>query len=408
MNVGLSTAEVDGKTALSPRSRLVRVIVASLLSDVTFWMMVPLLSLRLVERGVDPVAIGFLASVPWAVLMLSAPLAPRLVARLGAMSTLRLSLALEMMAVVGFAFADSYGSLCVANALLGLGFGLSWVVTDSWVCGTAEASSRGRLIGLYETLSSGAMGLGPLLIVVVGVAGGAAFVFGGLLVSAAFVVTLGVENERALATKRVKVGDMLRCFRSFPVIFLSAFLCGALEEASITLLPVYGVGLGYSVESAALLASVLGLGSLAIVYPMGALSDRFGLPIVQLGSLLFLVVGLVAMLAFGSALLILLPVVFLWGGMVASLQAATLVETGGAARGEELVIVIAGIMTTNTLGSVLGPIIGGAGLSIDSEFGLFWALLVIAVVVAALILFFRSRGVEQNSPKSVFVRANVV
>jgi MFS family permease len=400
MDAKSSALGVDGDTTLSRQSCLVRVMITSVLSDLAFWMMVPLLALRLAGRGEDPVAIGTFASLPWLVLMLSAPLVPWLVARLGAVATLRLSLALNLIAVLGFALADSYWLLCAVNGVLGMGYGLAWVVTDSWVCGTVEASKRGRLIGVYETVSSGAMGLGPLLIVVIGIAGEMPFLVGGLLIVAGWLATFGVKNDHALTIKPPRLRDVLQSFQMYPAIFLCVFLCGALEDASITFLPVYGMDLGYSATTAALLAGMLGLGSLAIVYPMGVLCDRVGSNAVQLNALLLILVGVVAMLALGEMLLLLLPVVFLWGGLVGSLRATALVEAGGAARGGELVTVITGIMAATTLGSVVGPIVGGAGLSVDSRFGLFWAMLALVIVVGTLILFFRSRGVARDINES--------
>ena len=76
----------------------------------------------------------------------------------------------------------------------------------------------------------------------------------------------------------------------------------------------------------------------------------------------------------------------LLGGLVGSLYTLAVVEAGRSGEAGNVMATVAGISVTYTLGSVLGPLLGGAATSASLAWGLPW---LIALVSAAALLALR-------------------
>lgn len=371
--------------------RLVWLIAAMLLEGLALWMVIPLTVILLAERGIDPVLIGGFSGVMGATMMGAALLAPALIARIGPRATLRGGIVLALGATVTFALTEQLVIWMLANGLLGVGLGLEWIVADSWVSHAAPSHRRGRIVGFYETLGSVTIGLGPLMLTLVGIGPHVPFVVGAGLLGIALLLTMRLDDPEALRLNRIGVADLRRIVAQEPSLPLLALLCGLLEAAATSVLPVYSVTREFSADTAALLVAAAGVGNLASQYPAGWLADRFGSPVVQRAFLAGLVIVFVLLPMGASLPALLISGTVLWGGMAGVLYTLAVVEAGAVLRGGELVGLVAVLAVAYTLGSMVGPVLGGAGISLWPAAGLFLTLGMCTVLVGATALVLRSR-----------------
>ena len=144
-----------------------------------------------------------------------------------------------------------------------------------------------------------------------------------------------------------------------------AVVSGVLESGSSALLPAVSLRLGFGVSSAAWLGSVIGAGSALLPTPSGLLADRIGLRRALLLAWTILIVSTLVLtgLALTSpvfAALVLWPVGFALGGIGAVIYTLIVIELGHRLTGTGLIHAMAVMVTAYTVGTSIGPVVGGA------------------------------------------------
>jgi MFS family permease len=152
-------------------------------------------------------------------------------------------------------------------------------------------------------------------------------------------------------------------------------LHGAIETASVGLLPVYALRTGLSPETGALFVTLFALGNVIFQFPVGFASDQMN----RAKLLLWLaVLGLCGAIALGLAgpshfpLFCILLV--LWGGIVGSLYAVGLAHLGSRYSGPDLASANAAFVMLYSLGMLGGPPIAGLGMDFISPNGFFFTI----------------------------------
>ncbi|MGH7002243.1 MAG: MFS transporter, partial [Stellaceae bacterium] len=180
-------------------------------------------------------------------------------------------------------------------------------------------------------------------------------------------------------------------FMKAPVIVLAVGLFGLYETATLALLPIWGVRSGLDARVSASTLTAIYFGSIALQIPIGWLSDRVArLTVLRLCGLAGLVgAALVPLVSSGASrpgpsLFLLL---FFWGGLASGLYPVALSIVGDRFRGAALVRANAALIMSYGLGSLVGPIIGGAAMDLWNPHGLLAVFaLVFALFLAATLL----------------------
>ena len=124
---------------------------------------------------------------------------------------------------------------------------------------------------------------------------------------------------------------------SVPVATLAALLFGAIETASIGLLPVYALRAGFSPETGALFVTLFALGNIIFQFPVGFVSDQMDRSKLLLFLAIVSLCGAVALAFAGTSHFLLFCVLLvIWGGIVGSLYAVGLAHLGSRYSGPEL------------------------------------------------------------------------
>lgn len=156
-----------------------------------------------------------------------------------------------------------------------------------------------------------------------------------------------------------------------PSVLIAAFLCGLLEGGAVGVLPVYGLSLGLGPETAAAMVAALGFGNLLAQYPLGRLADQIGAVRVLAGACFASLAGLLALqTAVGSGSVMILAVLFAWGGAPGTLYTLALIRAGAVIPPSGLFAAIAAAAAAYTFGGLVGPPLGGLAESLYPAFGL--------------------------------------
>ncbi|NDH53463.1 MAG: hypothetical protein EBY24_16055, partial [Betaproteobacteria bacterium] len=119
---------MNGATA---RLGLFAVFVSTFFELVGYFMLLPLLLLRLKGADVSTTVAGLFAATGWAGIFLFTPFASWVTRHLGRRPTLWLSAAIPALAAVGFALTDALPLWFLLELLAGAASGLRWVLSEA-------------------------------------------------------------------------------------------------------------------------------------------------------------------------------------------------------------------------------------------------------------------------------------
>lgn len=361
---------------------------------VGYFMLMPLLLLRLKGDGVSTALAGVFVATGWLGIFVMTPFASAITQRLGRRRALWLAAGVPVFAITGFLATDSLAWWFACILVEGMAAGLRWVLAEAVVAEFSPPLQRGRNVGLFETMVGATFVLGPLLLVWVGATSDAAlWVALGLTVFGLGWSLLIPRMPPAADAHSARVGlqGVWHAWRAHPLIMTVGFVGGFFESGLTSILPLYGLALGLGATVAALLVSASGLGSALMMMPAGVLADRmaahpqqrFGhahaarLHLMQLCALITLLASLLIPLVAGTPWLA-APIAFLWGGVGGSLYTLAMIDIGSRENGITLVNSTAVLVLSYTLGGVLAPALGAAALQWAPVLGFPALLLMVA------------------------------
>lgn len=379
----MQETQSDGRAARGFWSGPWPMVASFIPGTLQMWLLFPTTSLLLAQRGISPTAIGIFSALPWGVVLLVMPILPRLIARLGVVPTYRASLLLALLTVLGFYLTDSTILWFCLNAAFGIALSLRWLIADSWVAATPAEHERGRVIGVYETLLGGAIAGGPLLLSLLGTEHGLPFLVSLGLLGVAFLIALPMRNRALAGATGEKPSTIVATARRHPSLLLAVLLCGICESAVVSIFPVYGLAVGFDAAGAALLVTLIGVGTILGQLPLGLFADRF-----DARKLTFVCAALVA-----AGLLLAVPLDplgdLVWvlrvpfGAAFGGLYTLAMVQAGQRFHGSEMLHAMAAVTATYTLGGMVGPAVAGPAFDAFGPDGLLISMGLLALAVTA-------------------------
>jgi MFS family permease len=316
-------------------------------------------TLSLTEAGYSAFAVGSGISALWLGLFTTSLLAHRIAGRFGLAGAFCGASLLAPIPLVVIYLVPSYPIFLLGALSLGLAGGIIWVTGESWLVASVPADRRGLYVGLFETSVGLGMVCGPLLLAGVLRLELPPLPFGIGLTALAALSALPLLKLPAPVAPALP-SDGAVPLRATSAIFVIAALSGLMESGTSGLLPTVSVRLGASVEAAALLGTVIGVGSAALQLPAGALADRFGSSRLILGCWFELAaLGLLLLGTAESPGLALWIAGFGFGGAGGAVYTALVIDLGHRLSGPALVRAMGKTVTSYTAGTMIGPALGG-------------------------------------------------
>lgn len=358
--------------------RLLLVVVAGFFSASAYWMFLPLLSLSLRAQGASDALVGVMSGLPWGGLLLVSVFIPRLIHRIGLQRMVLAGMVLSALVFAGFAGTRAIALWAVLTLLLGVSLGLRWAGLDTWVNGSVPNHLRGRMIGAYELIMSGAMAAGPAMLAVLGSTGAKPFLAAAAVTCGSFLLLACAGREAEGLTEPPGTARARDVLRAEAASYLGIGLVGISEACNLSLLPVMGLGLGAGLHRAALLVVVCQIGVASGAVSIGALADKLNRRALKIGAgLVMAALPLAVPFALhGQAVW---PVLIIWGVAQGGLFTVSMVKLGTRFAGTALARAMSLAMVVYTLGGIAGPPVMGAVMALCGPAGLMYGLAALAV-----------------------------
>jgi MFS family permease len=375
------------------RRGLVAVFASTFFTLTGFFMFAPLLLFTLKARGFDTFTVGLFGATLWLGVAVATPYAARWARRLGRRGALAVSAGVPLLTLLGIALTETVALWLALYFIAGMAAALRWIVAEATVAELAPVRRRGRVIALFETMVGLTLVLGPALLAAVGAEGEAlqrsqavaiALVAVGFMWSLLTPALLPLAHDSDTRLGWRGVADALR---AAPAVMVAGLAGGFFEQGVSTVLPLYGLAVGFGAATAALLVSASGLGGTLVMLPLGEASDRLPRRPLAMGCAAAVLLAALALPLVGAEPWLAALVAFVCGGAGGGLYTLAIIELGHRHRGTALVNATAVLVLAYTVGAMFAPALGAAALQWGSVWG--FAALLAAVALAALLALAR-------------------
>ncbi|MGQ0444657.1 MAG: MFS transporter [Beijerinckiaceae bacterium] len=344
-----------------------------------------LLSLRLAGQGYSAHAIGLNATAGGFAVLAGAGFVPVLARRIGVKPLLLLALLIACLSLMSFALTNDFWAWLAIRAVFSGALCIMFVTSEYWINAIAPPRHRGFVMGFYETSLATGFAAGPLILGFAGTAGVTPFIAATAVLAVA-ALPIVLWSGKAPEIETAPSVPLLGFLTSVPAATLAGLLHGAIETASLGLLPVYALRAGLSPQTGALFVSLFALGNILFQIPIGFVSDHMDRAKLLLSLGGFGLCGAVALaLAGPSHLVFFCGLLLLWGGGVGGLYAVGLAHLGSRYRGPDLASANAAFIMLYALGMLGGPPIAGFGMDLFPPNGFFFAIATLLALYLGLV-----------------------
>lgn len=341
------------------------VAVFSASSTLTF----PLIAVLLERAGESGGRIGVNTAAQAMGMLVFTQIAPRIMARIGVSPFLAICLIVTASTLALLKLIPDYWTWTVLRLALGAATGGIFLATEFWIAAVSPQATRGRIAAAYGvSLSLGYM-LGPSVLALVGPDGWAPFLSAiGLCAVAAIPLALAWWDAPDAGGETAP--GPWRFFLSAPAAVWGVLLFGIIEFGAMTLVPVWGVRLGFAEAAAIALAVAIAAGNLLFQPAIGWAADRYAVRPLLLLCAATVVAVAALMPAAGQNYAASWALFFVWGGMAAGLYTIALTAVGARYTGSELAGANAALVTAYALGALVGPPAVGGAMDLMGPHGL--------------------------------------
>jgi MFS family permease len=353
-----------------------------------------LLPIALEAKKVSPEVIGFTSAAFWLGMLAGLLVVGYVSQKIGYRNTVIVGLLMSAASFIMLPLID-WRWWAVLSAAIGFGTGLRWIASETWLYRLAPVETRGRVVGIQETLIGLAQILGPLIIVLLGASKPSAFWAAAAIIMVGIFplfIAIPLPAGDTTATSKNLTATHLSQFSFKRVMLLLSYggfiagIGGWLEGSLIALLPVYNTDIGLLAADTAWLLTILGVGLMLFQYPVGWLADTKGVNWTAKLSALIGLAGILIAMIFGTHFFALAIALFLLGGVSGGLLTLGIVWATQRSKGAELSNSLRQVSITYTLLSAIGPLVAGFVVSYIGSDSLFWQQLVMIFVLAIVLL----------------------
>ena len=378
-------------------------VAAMAVVSVAISMSVPLFALLMERMGASGTEIGLNHTMAAIAMVASAPILPAILARVGLVP---LMLASVVVLAVTFLVIPLWPSQ-IWWGVLRVAFGFAattlFFTSEFWLMSIVRDDLRGRVVGLYAVVLSASYMMGPLLLNAISIDGPLTYLVPTIIVIVSslpiFLGRHGAPPSRS--EERAKPHEILRFFRTDPMVLWAVVLFGVIEFGAMGLISVWALRTGFDQETAVQMVFWLAFGSLVFQLPMGWAADQFDRRKLMAVAAVVSVVMPLLIIPLADNVMVTSAAIFVWGGMAVAFYSLGLTELGARYTGEALARGNAALVLAYGLGALLSPAAFGTAMDLIPPNGLLWvaALAAMAYLTLAIIRLRRTPVVSLDSKR---------
>jgi MFS family permease len=353
-----------------------------------------ILPVRGTAEGFSALSLGLLGAGFAAGYILGCLFTPRLVGNVGHIRAFGAMCALAAVALLGSLLLLTPWAWVPLRAVSGFCFAGAAMIVESWLSERADAGSRGRIFGVYSMVNLVAATAGQMVLTLGDPSTFLFFVVGAIFYCLALLPTAmtSTASPRPLVGARL---DLRALWRNSPVAVGAVLCVGISNSAFGSLSAIYANGIGLLLASVALFASLPVMAGAISQLPIGYLSDRIDRRKVLIGVGLFAIaVDLAFLLVRPDDRTMVLALGAAFGAAIYAMYPVIIAHANDHAAESSAIQISGGLLLLFGIGSIFGPLVGGAAITAFGENGLF----IVTLVAHVLLVLFTLLRVLRRAP----------
>ena len=330
----------------------------------------PLLSLLLEARGISTTMIGINSAMMPIGILLFSPLIPRATKRFGARAVAITAAIATALFILTYKLFDTLEAWFLIRLLQGMSIATLFVLSESWIVGSAGKNNRGKIVAIYTIVLSGSFAVGPVMLGWIGIEGWTPFLISALIITIGiFPLTLVREEKAGDGQEEEKTLSFFQFAGMAPMLLAAVFVFSIFDASTLSLIPVYAIQNHHSVQIAANALTALILGNMLLQLPLGWLADRYPHRYILIACALVTAIGL-ALLPLAMQNIWMWPLLVVVGATGYGVYTIALTALGERFSGQELVSGASAFALVWGMGALLGSVSGGWSMNVFGPHGL--------------------------------------
>ncbi|MDN5849736.1 MAG: MFS transporter [Nitrococcus sp.] len=249
-----------------------------------------------------------------------------------------------------------------------------FMVVESWLNSCTPQPFRGRILGVYGTVTYVGLGSGQFLLLTGSPAGFELFSLAAILSALSLVpITLmRTISPEIIKLRALRLRDL---YRVSPLGVVGAGATGVINGSFLGMAPVFAKDMGFAHSSIAALMGCTIIGGFLLQWPLGHLSDLYNRRLVIAGvafAASLFSIGIVYAGDQSEYLVIALALV--WGGLAFSLYSICAALANDLLEPTDVLGASAALLLMYGIGLIVGPVLAAQMMAAMGPLGLFWTI----------------------------------
>jgi MFS family permease len=262
-----------------------------------------------------------------------------------------------------------------------------YVVAESWLNNLATNENRGRLLAIYAVVTSGAFGLGQVLLFAIDARVVTGFAIASIITSLAVApVALSEEANPPTIVEHDHI-SLRELATLVPTGVFSCLLVGMAHGALTGMAAIYATRVGLSAGRIGLFVAAPNIGGMLLHWPVSAASDDIDRRAVGLAASLGAIGAAVLLLLGPSTSPMALLLIAVLGGCSYPLYSIAAAYTNDWIEPEHVNAAASQLVTLYGFGAVVGPFAAAGMMIVAGPKGFFWAAIALHGLLATFFLY---------------------
>jgi MFS family permease len=262
-----------------------------------------------------------------------------------------------------------------------------YVVAESWLNNLATNENRGRLLAIYAVVTSGAFGLGQVMLFAIDARVVTGFAIASIITSLAVAPVALSEDAVAPPVVEREHVSLRELAKTVPTGVFSCLLIGMAHGALTGMAAIYATRVGLSAGRIGLFVAAPNIGGMLLHWPVAAASDDIDRRAVGFAASIGAIGAAVLLLLGPSTSPMALLLIALLGGCSYPLYSIAAAYTNDWIEPEHVNAAASQLVTLYGLGAVVGPFVAAGMMIVVGPKGFFWAAIGLHAMLAAFFVY---------------------
>ncbi len=330
---------------------------------------------------------GVISAAYYAGFLVGARVALNALGRVGHIRVYSALASLLSASMIAVGLTDSSPAWIALRFVTGLCLAGQYVVAESWLNDLATNATRGRLLAIYSLVTTGAFGIGQVMLFALDARLITGFAVASIVASLAVAPVALSEAAVAPVVQRAAPISLRQLATTVPTGVGSCVLIGIAHGALIGMAAIYAIRIGLSPAVTGIFVAAPNLGGMIFQWPISAAADELDRRAVGL------VIALLAT-AFAALLLVspdhgAIPLVLITvlGGFTFPLYSIAAAYTNDWIEPEHVSAAASQLVALYGIGAVVGPLVAAGMMIAFGAAGFYWSLVAIHALIGAFFVY---------------------